>query len=63
MNWEYKTIGAKGGRVGTIDLDKLGQEGWELVSVDNGVAYFKREIRNVSKPIITRVVVNKEDGN
>ena len=33
----------------------LGKEGWELVCVNNGVAYFKREIRNVSKPKITRI--------
>lgn len=27
-----------------LQLDALGAEGWELVSVDNGVAYFKRAI-------------------
>lgn len=26
------------------DLDRLGAEGWELVSVDQSVAYLKREL-------------------
>ena len=28
----------------TNTFKQLGQEGWELVSVDNGIAYFKRAI-------------------
>jgi len=31
------------GNVTKIDINEYGTEGWELVSVDNGVAYFKRE--------------------
>ena len=26
-------------------IDQLGLEGWELVSVDSGIAYFKRQIQ------------------
>jgi len=26
-----------------VDFDDLGAEGWELVAVDNGQAYFKKE--------------------
>lgn len=41
MKWEYKTLDL--GLYGYEDkLNKLGTEGWELVSVDNYVAYFKR---------------------
>lgn len=48
MNWEYKAmvIGVKAYE----DLETVNkllniQSDWELVSVDNGVAYFKREVK------------------
>lgn len=49
MKWEYKTQ-----LVGKVDLelDRItkylnlhGNDGWELVAVDNGVAYFKRPVK------------------
>lgn len=48
MKWEYKFLHVAG-RVGQIPyngpyIQELGQDGWELISVDNGVAYFKRPI-------------------
>ena len=36
--FEYKVCPS-----GDAGLDFLGSEGWELVSVDNGLAYFKKE--------------------
>lgn len=45
MKWEYKAARVKEDRWDVIEiplLDRLGREGWELVSVDNGIAYFKR---------------------
>ena len=29
-----------------MTLDKLGEEGWELVSVDKNVFYFKKELEH-----------------
>jgi len=36
--FEYNIFFLTGG-----SLDNLGKDGWELVSVDSGIAYFKRE--------------------
>lgn len=54
MKWEYKVISLRAieelGDFLTIPhrtsdgFRKLGLDGWELVSVDNGIAYFKRLI-------------------
>ena len=42
--WEYRvediSYMGRAGREST--LDEMGEEGWELVGVDNGGAYFKR---------------------
>lgn len=32
-------------------LDDLGNDGWELVSVDNGIAYFKRPLEQAMNVI------------
>ena len=34
---------------GELILSRIGKEGWELVSVDNGVAYFKRPIDEAAR--------------
>lgn len=49
QKWEYKFLHVAG-QVGQIPyngnyIQELGQDGWELISVDNGVAYFKRPLR------------------
>ena len=31
------------------ELNTLGSEGWELISVDSGKFYFKRELTNIKK--------------
>ncbi len=36
--FEYKICQRK-----STDFDFLGKEGWELIAVDNGMVYFKRE--------------------
>lgn len=36
--FEYETVSREG-----TDFDYLGQNGWDLVAVDDGLAYFKRE--------------------
>ncbi len=38
MVWEYLEV-----LIGGHDFNALGGAGWELVVVNNGVAYFKRE--------------------
>ncbi len=47
--WEYHMLY----NFSTVNLDKMGKEGWELVSVtrspqsrDFNVAYFKKELNN-----------------
>ncbi len=53
MKWEYKPLDL--GLYGYEDkLNKLGIEGWELVSVDNGIAYFKRPLRTKSEDEIMK---------
>ena len=37
--FEYEVVSRK-----ETDFDYLGQNGWRLVAVDNGLAYFEREI-------------------
>lgn len=32
---------------GSLDLELLGEQGWELVAVDDGWAYFKRPAREL----------------
>ena len=41
--WEYGYIVFGGEDVANREaMDRRGDEGWELVSVDNGIAYFRR---------------------
>jgi hypothetical protein len=43
--WNYITVGLDGTKPILEDrLKYWGEEGWELVSVDDGVAYFKKEL-------------------
>ena len=37
--WEYNTASAHLGTLG-----EMGKDGWELVAIVNGVAYFKRPV-------------------
>lgn len=39
MKWEYISC------LNRNQANNLGKEGWELVSVDSGVYYFKRKLR------------------
>lgn len=39
--WEYRVIGLNSGKR-EDHLNKLGAEGWELVSFEDGMAHFKR---------------------
>lgn len=34
------------------EFNEMGEKGWELVSVDNGVAYFKRPLEEIPPAII-----------
>lgn len=42
-------------------FDSLGKSGWELVSVDNGKAYFKRPVRMKLVKNDVRFYVNKDN--
>lgn len=44
--WQYEFIRIKCPKLlnTRTDLAAMGKKGWELVSVDNGIAYFKRPI-------------------
>lgn len=42
--FEYKVIGSL--FIDKEDLNKLGIEGWELVTIYHGEFYFKREVEN-----------------
>lgn len=52
MKWEYSVLNIKemyemfSGNSYKAMLDANGLEGWELVSVDSGIAYFKRPIES-----------------
>lgn len=41
--WEYCYVNLMYVNKGKEEMNKLGAEGWELVSVNNSIAYFKRE--------------------
>lgn len=48
--WEYSQLKIKEYDEGLLwsrfgKFSDMGKEGWELVSVDDGIAYFKREIK------------------
>jgi hypothetical protein len=47
MKFEYRTMVCRTDPFESRSekLNKLGIDGWELVSVDNGIAYFKRELK------------------
>ena len=46
--WEYDEIRTVGGFLPVQELDKMGEQGWEMVSVvfclDQLIAYFKRPV-------------------
>ena len=42
--FEYKELNKKEQYITSEDLNRLGQEGWELVMCDSGNYIFKREI-------------------
>lgn len=49
--WEYKTKALRDFPDGMFyttihHLDDLGQEGWELATISNGLAYFKRPMED-----------------
>jgi len=54
MKWEYKELSVGIIKSSTDSFNKLGLEGWELVSVDNGMAYFKRELKPKSEAEILK---------
>ena len=52
MKWEYRTLDFnKGTKFETPEyqydsrLNKYGDDGWRLVAVDNGIAFFERPLR------------------
>lgn len=55
MKWEYLIVYLKGRSYDDprifpkSEFDKVGIDGWELVSVDSGIAYFKRPLRTKSE--------------
>jgi len=59
MKWEYKVMTLWSDSLSEIDdnissdnqelLNEEGLKFWELVSVDNGIAYFKRPLRTKSE--------------
>lgn len=54
MKWQYNIEKISDDpQVVREDLHILGMRGWELVSVDNGVAYFKRPVKvRASPPVL-----------
>jgi len=56
MKWEYMALSLKGlmGKYSIYNptIDKIGAEGWELVSVDNEIAYFKRPLEEIPPAIV-----------
>ena len=57
MKWEYDVVVVGTGVYGRTDLQKAGKDGWELVSIDQGTAYFKRPVedKQVSQPVAKEV--------
>lgn len=51
MKWEYRTMacGCNPFESRSEKLNRLGVDGWELVTIDNGIAYFKRPIQPKSE--------------
>lgn len=50
MKFEYRTIRITIDMVDTLKrFSDIGLVGWELVSADNGIAYFKRELKPKSE--------------
>jgi hypothetical protein len=48
--WEYAVLrGDEGNEIGQGTLNCRGSVGWELVSVDRGIAYMKREMKAESQ--------------
>jgi len=64
MKWEYHFTNVEypdnvAGKHKKVELlNEFGLEGWELVSVDNGIAYFKRPI----KPKFTGIQMQVKSG-
>ncbi len=45
MKWEYTVVYLANFELSDIDaLNEFGKMGWEMVTVDNGMVYFKRMI-------------------
>ena len=42
MTWEYYVIDVSERFASDVDLNGLGEDGWELVAVDSNRLYFKR---------------------
>lgn len=68
MKWEYKIVGIRRGDKGDFpeykelvakNLNLQGSDNWELVSVDKGIAYFKRPAQ--PQPVITTFNYNPEE--
>lgn len=63
QKWEHCTSAVPKRADNTVEIDEkfdwYGQKGWELVSVDNGIAYFKRP---ANKEVDTNVYAFGPDG-
>lgn len=48
MRWEYSTVAILDVVCSAAQemLNTAGRSGWELVAVDDGIAYFKRQARS-----------------
>jgi hypothetical protein len=45
QQWQYNTVALEGQpELDKLKLDVVGQHGWELVAVSNGIAYLKQPI-------------------
>ncbi len=45
MKWEYTVVYLANFELSDIDaLNEFGKMGWEMVTVDNGIIYFKRAL-------------------
>ena len=67
MRWEYQVLGIvkDNDSANLRRFGAVGAEGWELVSVDNGIAYFKRPIKEitVSNVYVDGVPVKQADDD